>query len=71
MADAPTASTMTDGTTIIAIKYDGRIILGADARSGNNMYVGNRISGKFEPIKVIKRLYSCWRLEYQGITTIK
>ena len=64
-----------DGTTIISLKYNGGILLGADARSSNvswfikwiclclimrelltmffvtqDMYVGDRLSDKLEPI---------------------
>ena len=46
---------MTDGTTIIACKYDGGIMLAADGRSANSMFVGNPCSDKLEPIH--QRIY--------------
>ena len=33
--DAPMGGAMTDGTTIIALKYNGGIMLAADGRSSN------------------------------------
>lgn len=33
--DAPMGGAMTDGTTIIAMKYNGGIMLAADGRSSN------------------------------------
>jgi len=50
-----THAVQTDGTTIIAVKYDGGVMLGADGRSANNMYVGNKVSDKLEPIH--QRIY--------------
>ena len=46
---------MTDGTTIIAVKYDGGIMLAADGRSATSMIVGNKCSDKLEPIH--QRIY--------------
>lgn len=46
---------MTDGTTIISVKYNGGIMLAADGRSSNSMYVGNQCSDKLEPIH--QRIY--------------
>ena len=46
---------MTDGTTILACKYDGGIMLAADGRSANSMFVGNSCSDKLEPIH--QRIY--------------
>merc|ERR1719458_2123347 len=50
-----TMQAMTDGTTILSIKYNGGILLGADARSSNDMYIGDRCSDKLEPIH--RRIY--------------
>jgi 20S proteasome subunit beta 1 len=47
---------MTDGTTIIAVKYDGGIMLAADGRSATSMIVGNKCSDKLEPIH--QRIYA-------------
>lgn len=47
---------MTDGTTILAVKYDGGIMLAADGRSANSMFVGNACSDKLEPIH--QRIYA-------------
>jgi 20S proteasome subunit beta 1 len=46
---------MTDGTTIIAVKYDGGIMLAADGRSASAAIVGNKCSDKLEPIH--QRIY--------------
>merc|ERR1712127_330808 len=45
-----TMGQMKHGTTIISIKYDKGILLAADGRSSNSMFVGNRVSDKLEPI---------------------
>ena len=50
------AGVMTDGTTILACKYDGGIMLAADGRSANSMFVGNSCSDKLEPIH--QRIYA-------------
>ena len=46
---------MTDGTTIIAAKYVGGIMLAADGRSASASIVGNKCSDKLEPIH--QRIY--------------
>ena len=49
------AGPMTDGTTILSCKYNGGIMLAADGRSSNSMFVGNACSDKLEPIH--QRIY--------------
>ena len=41
---------MSDGTTIISMKYAGGILMAADGRSSSDAIVGNRVSDKLEPI---------------------
>jgi 20S proteasome subunit beta 1 len=38
------------GTTILSFKYDGGIIVCADGRTSNSMYINNNHSDKLEPI---------------------
>jgi len=39
-----------DGTTQITLIYDGGVMMGADCRSSNSMYVGDKVSDKLEPV---------------------
>ena len=48
--DAPMYGSLSDGTTIISVKYDGGIMLAADGRSANSMFVANGCSDKLEPV---------------------
>eukprot|EP01036_Dinobryon_divergens_P026435 gene26435-35089_t len=38
------------GTTIMAVTFDGGVILGADSRTSTGSYVANRVSDKVVPI---------------------
>lgn len=38
------------GTSIMALCYDGGVIMGADTRTSTGSYVANRVSGKLNPI---------------------
>lgn len=50
------SSVVTDGTTILACKYDGGIMLAADGRSASSMFVHNSCSDKLEPLH--QRIYA-------------
>lgn len=45
------------GTTIIAVKFDGGVILGADSRTSTGSYVANRVSDKLTYVH--DRIYCC------------
>lgn len=45
------------GTTIIAVTYDGGVILGADTRTSTGQYISNRTKDKIAPLS--DRVYSC------------
>uniref|UniRef100_A0A0A9YU69 Proteasome subunit beta type-6 n=1 Tax=Lygus hesperus TaxID=30085 RepID=A0A0A9YU69_LYGHE len=38
------------GTTIMAVTYDGGVVLGADSRTSTGTYVANRVSDKLTPL---------------------
>ncbi len=38
------------GTTIVAVQYDGGVVLGADSRVSTGRYVSNRASDKLTPL---------------------
>ena len=38
------------GTTIVAIQYDGGVVLGADSRVSTGIYISNRASDKITPL---------------------
>merc|ERR550537_1682400 len=45
------------GTTIMAVQYDGGVVLGADSRTSTGDYVANRASRKIS--KVHDRIFVC------------
>lgn len=45
------------GTTIMAVSFDGGVILGADSRTSTGSYVANRVSDKLTP--VADNIYCC------------
>lgn len=45
------------GTSIMAVAYDGGVVLGADSRTSTGTYVANRVSDKLTPIH--DRVYCC------------
>lgn len=45
------------GTTIMAVAYDGGVIIGADSRTSAGSYVANRVSDKLT--KIGERIYCC------------
>ncbi len=45
------------GTTIMAVSFDGGVILGADSRTSTGSYVANRVSDKLTPVS--DNIYCC------------
>lgn len=45
------------GTSIMAVKFDGGVIVGADSRTSTGIYVANRVSDKLTPLH--ERIYCC------------
>merc|ERR1711959_579593 len=45
------------GTTIVAMEYDGGVIMGADSRTSTGDYIANRVSRKVT--EVHDRIYVC------------
>jgi len=45
------------GTTILAVEYDGGVVLGADSRTTTGSYIANRVSDKITPIT--RQIYCC------------
>lgn len=45
------------GTTILAVTYEGGVIMGADSRTSTGTYVANRVSDKLS--KVCENIYCC------------
>lgn len=52
-----TSSPITTGTTIIAAEYRGGVILGADTRTTDTVYVANRVTDKIS--KITDNIYVC------------
>jgi 20S proteasome subunit beta 1 len=53
----PTLSDVSLGTTIVAVSYDGGVVLGADSRTSTGSYVANRVQDKITPLT--DRVYLC------------
>ncbi|KAJ2082905.1 Proteasome subunit beta type-1 [Coemansia sp. RSA 988] len=45
------------GTTIMAVKFDGGVVIGADSRTSTGTYIANRVTDKLT--KVHDRIYCC------------
>jgi len=45
------------GTSIMAVTFDGGVVMGADSRTSTGMYVANRVSDKLTP--VAENIYCC------------
>ncbi|EME26285.1 Proteasome subunit beta type-6 [Galdieria sulphuraria] len=45
------------GTTIMAVEFDGGVVLGADSRTTTGAYIANRVSDKITPLS--ERIYCC------------
>lgn len=45
------------GTTIMAVTYNGGVVMGADSRTSTGSYVANRVSDKLTPVH--EKIYVC------------
>uniref|UniRef100_A0A7S1KMG1 Proteasome subunit beta n=1 Tax=Percolomonas cosmopolitus TaxID=63605 RepID=A0A7S1KMG1_9EUKA len=45
------------GTSIMAVEFNGGVVVGADSRTTTGSYIANRVSNKLTP--VAKRIYCC------------
>jgi len=45
------------GTSIMAVEFDGGVVMGADSRTTTGSYIANRVSNKITPIH--DRIYCC------------
>ncbi|XP_038624643.1 proteasome subunit beta type-6 [Tachyglossus aculeatus] len=45
------------GTTIMAVEFDGGVVIGADSRTTTGSYIANRVTDKLTPIH--DRIYCC------------
>jgi len=45
------------GTTIMAVEFDGGVIIGADSRTSTGSYVANRVTNKLH--KITDKIYCC------------
>eukprot|EP00511_Aplanochytrium_stocchinoi_P000576 CAMPEP_0204843338 /NCGR_PEP_ID=MMETSP1346-20131115/47918_1 /ASSEMBLY_ACC=CAM_ASM_000771 /TAXON_ID=215587 /ORGANISM="Aplanochytrium stocchinoi, Strain GSBS06" /LENGTH=326 /DNA_ID=CAMNT_0051982459 /DNA_START=205 /DNA_END=1186 /DNA_ORIENTATION=- len=45
------------GTSIMAVKFDGGVVVGADSRTSTGIYVANRVSDKLTPLH--DRIFCC------------
>merc|ERR1719403_760387 len=48
---------VTTGTTIMAVEYDGGVVIGADSRTTTGAYIANRVTDKLTP--VTDRIFCC------------
>ena len=48
--NGPGVEGVSTGTTILAVSYDGGVVLGADSRVTTGTYVSNRASDKITPL---------------------
>lgn len=48
---------MSTGTTLVAVEYEGGVVLGADSRTSMGTYVANRTTDKLTP--VTERILAC------------
>lgn len=51
------AAEVTTGTTIMAVEYDGGVIIGADSRTTTGAYIANRVTDKLT--RVTDKIYCC------------
>ncbi|KAJ3585755.1 hypothetical protein NHX12_014474 [Muraenolepis orangiensis] len=57
MAPDWTSKEVSTGTTIMAVEYDGGVVIGADSRTTTGSYIANRVTDKLTPIH--DRIYCC------------
>eukprot|EP00697_Spironema_sp_BW2_P011469 gnl/Spiro4/27160_TR13504_c0_g1_i1.p1 gnl/Spiro4/27160_TR13504_c0_g1~~gnl/Spiro4/27160_TR13504_c0_g1_i1.p1 ORF type:complete len:216 (-),score=50.05 gnl/Spiro4/27160_TR13504_c0_g1_i1:104-751(-) len=55
--DAVKGSAVSTGTSIMAVEFDGGVVVGADSRTSTGIYVANRFSDKLTPLS--DRIYCC------------
>uniref|UniRef100_A0A8C8S5Q1 Proteasome subunit beta n=1 Tax=Pelusios castaneus TaxID=367368 RepID=A0A8C8S5Q1_9SAUR len=48
---------LSTGTTIMAVEFDGGVVIGADSRTTTGSYVANRVTDKLTPIH--ERIFCC------------
>ncbi|KAG7464587.1 hypothetical protein MATL_G00166960 [Megalops atlanticus] len=48
---------VTTGTTIMAVEFDGGVVIGADSRTTTGAYIANRVTDKLTPIH--DRIFCC------------
>jgi len=48
---------LSTGTTLVAVEFDGGVVLGADSRTSMGTYVANRVTDKLTP--VTENIYAC------------
>ncbi|XP_055674137.1 proteasome subunit beta type-6 [Falco peregrinus] len=51
------AEAVSTGTTIMAVEFDGGVIIGADSRTTTGSYVANRVTDKLTPVH--DRIFCC------------
>ncbi|KAI1902818.1 hypothetical protein AGOR_G00020030 [Albula goreensis] len=52
-----TGQEVSTGTTIMAVEYDGGVVIGADSRTTTGAYIANRVTDKLTPIH--ERIFCC------------
>ncbi|XP_027767043.1 proteasome subunit beta type-6-like, partial [Empidonax traillii] len=52
-----TAEPVSTGTTIMAVEFDGGVVIGADSRTTTGSYVANRVTDKLTPVH--ERIFCC------------
>nr|XP_057942492.1 proteasome subunit beta type-6 [Doryrhamphus excisus] len=52
-----TRKEVSTGTTIMAVEYDGGVVIGADSRTTTGAYIANRVTDKLTPIH--DRIFCC------------
>ncbi|XP_044040319.1 proteasome subunit beta type-6 [Siniperca chuatsi] len=52
-----TSQEVSTGTTIMAVEYDGGVVIGADSRTTTGAYIANRVTDKLTPIH--DRIFCC------------
>lgn len=57
VTDGEIARDVSLGTTIIAVQFDGGVVLGADSRTSSGSYVANRVQDKITPL--LDHVYLC------------
>ncbi|XP_045067744.1 proteasome subunit beta type-6-like [Coregonus clupeaformis] len=57
MAPDWTMKEVSTGTTIMAVEYDGGVVIGADSRTTTGAYIANRVTDKLTPIH--DRIFCC------------